>query len=620
MNANAKRKKLMVRIVPWRLMTMLLACWVLLAANGPAALIEEPAVIRGLQRGADGRMTLKIVPAGVAGEFIDVFMSDRLVAPDWRLAGAYLRPSGKQEFVWPEPAAAPDQAAARTRFFRIGRADIDLNENGIADAREALTHVHDLPLLSRARWARAGLGGTSPTNFTTVRNVKDSGAKGNGTTDDTSVITTVIAQAPAGSVVYLPAGTYRLTQPLYLKPDMILRGDGAALTSLVFEGSGTAGRCIGIIRWDGNQPTTYVTLTGGMSFGSTEVTVSSVSGFQTGDIIEIEEDNDPAWGFTEAWQLRLPGQINRVMAVDTVNRRLLLDRHLRHTFTAARNPRLRKLYTIANVGIENLFIRRKDAVNGYTIEMKYAVRCWVRNVESYMTYKSHVWMERSFECDIRQNYFHDAFVFGGGGQGYGVGCGKRTSDCLIEDNVFRHLRHAMIVGIGANGNVYGYNFSTQRALDPVHGTPQADISVHGNYVFMNLFEGNVLEDADVPDWYWPAGPGNTLFRNRISNSGTAIDAGSNNQNFLGNVLTRGAITKSVSLQGIVDYGNVIKSDTSKITWPGCDCQTLPDSLYRSVPPDFILNAGVQWPPIGPEKPLDAPTPTSQRYTSGLFLP
>src|SRR5690606_20342811 len=155
-----------------------------------------------------------------------------------------------------------------------------------------------------------------------------------------------------------------------------------------------------------------------------------------------------------------------------------------------------------------------------------------------------------------------------------------------------HLRHSMIVGNGANGNVFGFNLSTDRAIDPVYGTPQADISVHGNFVFMNLFEGNILEDADVPDWYWPAGPGNTLFRNRIVSAGTAIDVGSNHQNFLGNVLTRGTLAKqSNTLQGIIEYGNVLKGDANSVSWPGCSCETLPDSLYRAVPPDFVVDAG-----------------------------
>lgn len=577
--------------------------------------------IRGLERDDNGFMTLHIVPSGEAGEVIDVFSTESLTSAVWRLSGKYLRAAdGQRELAWSECEDAALQENPQSRFFRTGRADIDRNGNGIADDREALTRVYDLPAQSRTSWARAGLG-AAPANFTTVLNVKTYGATGNGTADDTTAIRNAISKAPAGSVVYLPAGTYRLTKRIYLKSDMILRGDGAALTSLIFEGTNTADRCIGVACWDSDQMTTYVTPTAGMTLGSAELTVSSAAGFQPGDIIEIEEDNDPAWGLTDSWQARLPGQINRVIAVDTGNKRLTLDHPLRHTFTAARNPRLRRLVTIRNAGIENLFIRRKDAVDSYTIEMKFAVRCWVRNVESYMTYKAHLWLDRSFECDVRQNYFHDAFVFGGSGQGYGVCCGKRTSDCLIENNVFYHLRHSMIVGIGANGNVYGYNYSAARALDPVHGTLQPDISVHGNYVFMNLFEENILEDADVPDYYWPAGPGNTLFRNRISNSGTAIDVGSDSQNFLGNVLTHGTLTLDGTLQGIVDFGNVKLGDVKSVVWPANAENLLPDSFYRSVPPDFILGAaGVSWPSIGPEWPLDAATPSQQRFASGAYVP
>jgi hypothetical protein len=137
---------------------------------------------------------------------------------------------------------------------------------------------------------------------------------------------------------------------------------------------------------------------------------------------------------------------------------------------------------------------------------------------------------------------------------------------------------------------------------------------------MNLFEGNVLEDADVPDWYEPAGPGNTLFRNRIINIGTAIDVGSDGQNFLGNVLTHGTITPVGILTGVVDYGNVKQGDVQSVSWPGCNCRTLPDSLYRSVPPDFIRNAGVAWPPLGPNEPLDAQIPSKQRFDNGMYVP
>lgn len=607
------KRNLCAFVFRWLVLTML-------ASASGLALHGQPR-IRALSRQEDGRVHLDILPSGEEGEVLDVFVSDSLTEPNWRLAAPYLFPDDSGAMLWIEPE--PPSAPTRARFFQLGRADIDLNENGIPDAREALYHIHDLPADTRARWARAGIPSGIPVMSGPVLNVMDFGAKGDGQTDDTAAIRQAIAEVPTGGVVYLQAGVYRITQPLYLKPDMVLRGAGSSLTSLMFEGSGTAGRCIGILRWDSQQPTSYVSVTDGMQQGSTEVGVSSVSGFQPGDIIEIEEDNDPGWGLNDAWQLRLPGQINRIVAIDAAQSRLTLDRHLRHAFSAERNPRLRKLNTIANVGIENLFVQRKDAVNGYTIEMKYAVNVWIRNVESYMTYKAHVWMDRSFECEIRESYFHESHVFGGGGQGYGVGCGRHTSDCLIENNVFRHLRHSMIVGVGANGNVYGYNFSTMRGICPVHGTPQADISVHGNYVFMNLFEGNVLEGADVPDWFWPAGPGNTLFRNRIVDDNQAVMVGSDRQNLAGNVMPYGTLVKEVDLQGVVDYGNVRRGDFEAVSWPGCDCRTLPDSVYRSVPPLFMRGDGdFAWPPIGPDVEDAGPAviPAGARFLDGAYVP
>jgi hypothetical protein len=57
-----------------------------------------------------------------------------------------------------------------------------------------------------------------------IRNVKNYGATGNGTTDDTTAIRSAITAAAAGGgVVYFPAGTY-LVQPLTIPPGVVLQG------------------------------------------------------------------------------------------------------------------------------------------------------------------------------------------------------------------------------------------------------------------------------------------------------------------------------------------------------------------------------------------------------------
>jgi hypothetical protein len=508
---------------------------------------------------------------------------------------------------------------ADSGFFAVGRADMDANANGISDIRERLMEVQDLPAERRAGWACAGLESNS-TTYTNVVNIRAVGAKGDGVTDDTSAINNAINNLKTPGVLYLPAGTYRITQPLYLKPNMILRGAGAEATRLRFSGSGTAGRCLAIARWDSQQTNAWYNVVGDMTQGSTQIALSAVTGLRTGDVVEIEQDNDPAWNLNESWQARLQGQIMQVVAVNATSRVVTVEPPLRIGYRSDRNPKMRKLVTISKAGIEDLFVERADAVDGYTIELKYAVNCWVRRVESAKTYKAHVWIERGFRNVVRESYFHHAYVYGGGGQGYGVGLGRHTSDTLVEDNVFDTLRHSMSVGHGANGNVFAYNFSTNRAIDPVYGTPQADISVHGNWVYMNLFEGNVVEDADVPDWYFPAGPGNTLFRNRIVNRDTAIEVVSDGQSFVGNELPAGCVTVDASVRDVLLHGNCVGGS---VAWQPELCRNLPASYFRCVRPDFIPadDPEISWPPIGPGRAASAgKIPAERRYALGEYIP
>ena len=74
----------------------------------------------------------------------------------------------------------------------------------------------------------------------------------------------------------------------------------------------------------------------------------------------------------------------------------------------------------------------------------------------------------------------------------------------------------MVLSYGPNGNTFGYNYS-EESWDPTgnagFGDQKADISLHGFFPLMNLFEGNVVEYIHSSDWWGPSGPGNTFYRN-----------------------------------------------------------------------------------------------------------
>lgn len=72
-------------------------------------------------------------------------------------------------------------------------------------------------------------------------NVRDFGAFGDGATDDTAALNEAIARAPAhGGHVYLPAGVYRTTAPIWLPSDrpVHLEGDGPEITVIASTGAG----------------------------------------------------------------------------------------------------------------------------------------------------------------------------------------------------------------------------------------------------------------------------------------------------------------------------------------------------------------------------------------------
>jgi hypothetical protein len=180
-------------------------------------------------------------------------------------------------------------------------------------------------------------------------------------------------------------------------------------------------------------------------------------------------------------------------------------------------------------------------------------------------------------------------------------CGFHVTNNLVENNIFDSLRHAMLIQLGANGNVYGYNYS----MHPVQGEGETnlnsgwdppDISIHGHYAYMNLFEGNRVYEIGIGDYWGPAGPGNTYFRNKVIDEGIVCHDASHRQNSLGNITTRFKDTDGKSLEKL-EHGNVVGGT---IVWdPAIADHDLPYSYYLDSIPEFFremvwyLSAGDQ---------------------------
>ena len=87
-----------------------------------------------------------------------------------------------------------------------------------------------------------------------------------------------------------------------------------------------------------------------------------------------------------------------------------------------------------------------------------------------------------------------------------------TNECLVEDNIFNHLRHSMILQAGANGNIFSYNYSYDPYWTGVFfpANSAGEIVLHGNWPYANLFEGNDVGNIVIDNSHDANGPHNTF--------------------------------------------------------------------------------------------------------------
>ena len=175
----------------------------------------------------------------------------------------------------------------------------------------------------------------------------------------------------------------------------------------------------------------------------------------------------------------------------------------------------------------------------------------------------------------------------------------------------------MLVQVGANGNVFAYNYSREPVSQGSWSPP--DISLHGHYPFYNLFEGNIVQETAVSDYWGPVGPGNTFLRNCVQFEGLWIEDSSHDQNVVGNTLIDGPnndISIDESVDGTLVHGNWVDG---AIQWdPGIPNHTIPDSYYLTARPSFY--GPDAWPSIGGDLGPVCTNPAFERWEDGKATP
>ena len=483
------------------------------------------------------------------------------------------------------------------------------------------THAQVIPPASCVNWSRAGCQFVFPESAPQV-SIMSFGGVADGITNNTTALNNAMASFGGHpGMVYFPAGSYLFSSLIYIPDSVWLKGAGSDSTFIKIAHSS-----IGFY-FAGSATNVFADIIAGFQKGSHKIRVANPALFAANNYCEMRQDNG-SWDVDPAtWATYSVGQIVHIDSViaDT----LVLTDDLHITFDTSLNLQIQKINPRVASGISCMNFERTDtstAGTGYNFGFDYAVNCELRGIEGNKSQGSHCMIGLSSHISVSGCYFHDALVYDGSGtKGYGVTLNDHATLCLVQNNVFNHLRHAMMTKHGANGNVFAYNYSRNPYRNGSLEYPQdycGDIALHGHYSFANLFEGNIVQTIYIDQTWGPSGPYNTFFRNRVELYGIIMSSAlTTNQNFVGNEITGtgytfpfswGAYTMTGS--GHIQYGNnkngtIVPTGTSPLS----------DISYYLVSQPLFWNVAQTWPDIGIPNTLNSGTnPAKVRYTSGDY--
>jgi hypothetical protein len=382
----------------------------------------------------------------------------------------------------------------------------------------------------RANWVLAGIQEPPPV-YSHLYFTGDT----SGTIDNAPALQAILDTITRPLIILFGKGNYLFNTALRMKSNTILKGLGNSQTHFIFNQNQVARGSIEIY---GSQTGNY-NLLADAQYQDRSIVVSNSNAalFSRGDYFRmVQQDADL---IQPGWLETITGQVIRVDSV--VGGRIHFTSPLRMGYATLKNARIRKVNAVKHSGVECLKISRLDYANSGSgsanIDMRFAANCRITGVESFKCNFAHVEIFYSTNIQIEENYFNDAHNWGSNGRGYGVMLHYSTGEVLVQNNIFRRLRHSMILQAGANGNVFAYNFSYESRKEIFSGffTTGEDMVCHGNYPYLNLFEGNYGEFASIDNAHGRNGPFNTFFRNIATTGGFNITNNqSNQQNFTGN--------------------------------------------------------------------------------------
>lgn len=491
-------------------------------------------------------------------------------------------------------------------------------------------------------------------------------AVGDGVTDDTAAIQSAINNSTNGTYIYFPAGRYRLSALTMGGREITFRGDG---TNSVWVGGG------------GHQITrstssySFTNITSGLSKGSSNITVAGIGPLSVGDIVVIDETNNPAFVtatggegyYTAAGRTgtqpyvgseRARPQLAKITGI--AGSVLTIEPPLYEDLQSSLDPEIFWWNTISSprvarkVGFENLVFDTTGYTPAqFTLNFLFADECWVKNCIFIAPDRAAVRFYYTRRCEMRGSTVKWARDVGA--TSYGVELESSTAT-LIEDNIFRQIVASIVFGSANAGCVVSANY-----FNDTKGTEWLYSSIYGHAVHnqYHLLENNISWPGFYFDFIHGSGGKWTMLRNWVkgwTSTNTSnltpltIEAWNKTNNIIGNVLGHTnyhesyelstnflSATKPIFKLGFPDTGtqtNGYDLETLESTWrhgnwdavteaqswhPSLAETNIPNSLIYSERPSWWTNS-ITWPAVNPADPHTmANNPARQRYLDGIEI-
>lgn len=409
---------------------------------------------------------------------------------------------------------------------------------------------------------RNGVIGGIPT-YSAGPNIMDYGGVDDGTGNNNSALQSAIAASSNDQAIILPAGTFAFTSA-YMDWNFsrrAIRGAGMGATTLKIS-SGTSGFLFGTGLDYGSEFNPHSTITGGLTKGSTVITVADGSSFVNDRMAKINITNDP-----DLPVLDVNGYEGKrsfyVWIVSKSGNDLTLSVPLPCDFTGTEKTGATiyqsQLTCQKLVGIEDLTIDASASggatQNGVNFDGN-VYQGWIKNVlvKNYNNYGLKI--QNSVCAEIRGCRIDPGY--GGGSNRSGL-LSNNNSFMLFEDNIVNGAYPGIEVNAATFGSVFAYNYATLGF----------NIN-HGAHNSMNLYEGNRAPNVHA-DGYFGGTSHELFFRNHWDrgSAGTAfcfsLKRATRYHNIVGNIMgLTGAVTADLGYyNGYPNIGNLTYNGTAQ---------------------------------------------------------